>query len=331
MKRFDENDVAKRLGGQTPPPPPELAARIKGEIPEHVEVPAALTRRHGTLPFVRRPLGRRLLALAAILLVGIGASLVARRVLRPPSGPLQVALIDSVPSPSQEAALPAEAGTAVSSLQAAQPAPDKAPAAAPSGAGPQARAAALPAAPGTAEKALPEAASKAAGQAQAPPPQVAAEDAAVAPDQAAADAVVAGVEGGELGGVAGGVLAAAAPEADEEHDAATVYRVGGPVTAPEPVHRVPPAYPEAARRAGLRGVVVIEVVIDRDGAVVRPRVVRNTTGSSECAEEALRAVRKWRYRPAQLEGRPVAAHLTLAIEFRPGTTGHKATAGPQPP
>jgi protein TonB len=137
-----------------------------------------------------------------------------------------------------------------------------------------------------------------------------------------------GVEGGVEGGVPGGVPGSTASSLDE---AATVYRVGGPVTAPEPVHRVPPAYPEAARRAGLRGVVVIEVVIDRDGAVVRPRVVRNTTGSSECAEEALRAVRKWRYRPAQLEGRPVAAHLTLAIEFRPGTTGHKATAGPQPP
>jgi protein TonB len=109
-----------------------------------------------------------------------------------------------------------------------------------------------------------------------------------------------------------------------------VYRVGGPVTGPELVHRVSPEYPEAARRAGLRGVVVIEVVIDRDGAVVRPRLVTNTTGSNECAEAALRAVAQWRYRPAMFESRPVAAYLTLAIEFRPGTTGHKATAGPQP-
>jgi protein TonB len=81
------------------------------------------------------------------------------------------------------------------------------------------------------------------------------------------------------------------------------------------VDRVLPVYPEAARRARVQGIVVVEAVIDRDGAVAEVRVVADTTRFGGCAEAALRAVRAWRYRPAQLDGRPVAVRMTVTVTF----------------
>jgi hypothetical protein len=129
MKRFDENDLAKRLGGRTPPPPPDLAARIKDGIPEHVEVPPALTAPRGTLPLIGRlPIRQRLLALAATVLVAVTAVMVARRLLLPAAAPpLEVALIASAPSLDQAAAPAPAAPAAVAPQEATAPAPVTAP------------------------------------------------------------------------------------------------------------------------------------------------------------------------------------------------------------
>jgi len=322
MKRFDENDVAKRLGEPAPPPPPDLAARLKAGIPERVEVPPALTRpAAGTLPFLRRPLGRRLVALAAVLVVGIVANLVARRVIRPPASPLEVALIESAPTPEGKAAAPV-ADAAAPSLQETAP-PAQAPAAADRLGKSRREAAPMPAATRPAAR------------------QVVA-DAVVATAEAPAEVVVGGVaapmvartespesdrlEARAAGGAPAERVATAQAPPDE---AAEIYRVGGPVVAPELERLVESEYPEAARRAGARGEVVIEAVIDRAGMVVKPRIVRNMTGSPECAEAALDAVRKWRYRPASLEGRPVAVTMTLTVVFEPGRAA-PATATPTP-
>jgi len=200
MKRFDENDVAKRLHGQTPPPPPELAARIKRDIPEHVEVPPALTAPRGTLPLIGRlPARHRVLALAATVLVAVAAVLVARRVLLPTGGPpLEVALIESAPAPDQASAPTAAALPAVAAQEVT---------AAPPAAEPLAKQAAVAPARIDAGKGRREAASDAAMPAP-PAPQVAAE------------AMVAGVDGGELGGVGGAVPGPIPREADEERTTA---------------------------------------------------------------------------------------------------------------
>jgi hypothetical protein len=197
MKRFDENDVAKRLRGQTPPPPPDLAARIKRDIPEHVEVPPALTAPRGTLPLIGRlPARHRVLALAATVLVAVAAVLVARRVLLPTGGPpLEVALIESAPAPDQAVAPTAAALPAVAAQEVT---------AAPPAAEPPAKQAAVAPARADAGKGRQEAASDAATQAPPAPPQP-----QVMAEQAAA-AVAPGAPA-----IVGGVLAPTAGEADE--------------------------------------------------------------------------------------------------------------------
>lgn len=207
MRRFDENELARRLRGPMTTTPPDLAARIKAEIPEHVEVPQALTRRPGTLPLVGRlPVRHRVLALAATVLVAVAAGLVARRVLFPaPGAPLEVSLV--APGPATEP----EAGPTAAAPAAATP--QVVATAAPAG-GPPAREQAAPPARDELAKGRQEAAGDVAEPFRPPAPQVMA-DYAVAAAEPAAEARRAAPAA-----VVGGVLAPAAGEADEERIAA---------------------------------------------------------------------------------------------------------------
>jgi protein TonB len=79
-------------------------------------------------------------------------------------------------------------------------------------------------------------------------------------------------------------------------------------------HRVDPDYPAAARPAKLRGVVVLDVVVGRDGSVVD---VHALNGPEVLARAAMDALRWWRFEPYRIEGKPVAVETTVAVEFNP--------------
>jgi len=79
-------------------------------------------------------------------------------------------------------------------------------------------------------------------------------------------------------------------------------------------HRVDPDYPEAARRAKLQGVIVLDVVVDRDGSVVDMRAV---SGPEVLAQAAMDALRWWRFEPYRVDGQPVVVETTVAVEFKP--------------
>jgi len=79
---------------------------------------------------------------------------------------------------------------------------------------------------------------------------------------------------------------------------------------------VEPHYPDAARRRGLEGVVRVEVDLSADGEVTDVRVVESS-GVASFDESALKAVRKWTFAAATLDGAGVATTLALpAIRFR---------------
>jgi protein TonB len=78
--------------------------------------------------------------------------------------------------------------------------------------------------------------------------------------------------------------------------------------------RVDPVYPAVARRAGISGMIVLDVVVGADGRVSDVEVQRGLPmGLSEAAVEA---VRRWQYRPAQGPVGPVASRKVVRIEFR---------------
>ena len=73
-------------------------------------------------------------------------------------------------------------------------------------------------------------------------------------------------------------------------------------------------YPELARRAGIEGRVIIQFVVNEQGQVTNPRVVRGIGGG--CDEEALRAVRTAKFSPGMQRGRPVRVQYSLPVVFK---------------
>ncbi len=95
-----------------------------------------------------------------------------------------------------------------------------------------------------------------------------------------------------------------------EPDAAGVYQVGGPVTAPSRLDV--PQYPPDARAAGINGLVMAEVVIDPSGRVTDARIVRSIPLLDDAA---LAAVRNWQFAPTVINGQSVPVRMTVQVNF----------------
>jgi len=92
-----------------------------------------------------------------------------------------------------------------------------------------------------------------------------------------------------------------------------VLRTGGEVTVPVAISRVQPTYTDEARHAGTQGVVIVEAVIDEHGDVSQVRVLKGLPNGLDTA--AADAVKQWKFAPAKLHGKPVAAYFTVTINF----------------
>lgn len=92
---------------------------------------------------------------------------------------------------------------------------------------------------------------------------------------------------------------------------------GTEVIRPKVLGTPPPLqYTEAARRAGRRGSVVLNMVIDQSGALRNPWVPQGVEDSKGLEAAALDAVCHWRFQPATFGGRPVAVFYSLTVNFQ---------------
>jgi protein TonB len=91
------------------------------------------------------------------------------------------------------------------------------------------------------------------------------------------------------------------------------FVVGGKITEPEKISGPNPLYPEAARRARIQGVVVLECVIGKDGGVKTVKVLRGLPLG--LTESAVDAVKKWRFNPSTLNEKPVEVLYILTVRF----------------
>ncbi len=73
-------------------------------------------------------------------------------------------------------------------------------------------------------------------------------------------------------------------------------------------------YPEMARRAGIEGRVYIQFIVNEQGQVENPQVIRGIGGGAD--EEALRVVSQAEFKPGMQRGRPVRVQYSLPIFFR---------------
>ena len=94
-----------------------------------------------------------------------------------------------------------------------------------------------------------------------------------------------------------------------------VVRPGGSVTAPEIVKEVRPQYTPEAMRARIQGAVHVEAVVQRDGSVGLVRVVQSLDKEFGLDEQAVKAVRQWRFRPGKRDGTPVPVLVSIELTF----------------
>jgi protein TonB len=89
------------------------------------------------------------------------------------------------------------------------------------------------------------------------------------------------------------------------------------VTSPSIIaeSKVEPDYPEIARRSRVESRVILEAVIRSDGTVAEVTVLQCTRPGLGFEEEAIEAIRQWRYEPGRQNGVPVDVYFTVVVEF----------------
>jgi TonB family protein len=89
-------------------------------------------------------------------------------------------------------------------------------------------------------------------------------------------------------------------------------RVGGNIRQPAQIKHVGAVLPDAARRAGVHGMVILEIVIGADGKVTDAKVLRSIPLLDQAAIDA---VKQWVFEPTHLNGQPVPVIMTATVSF----------------
>ncbi|HEX4310888.1 MAG TPA: TonB family protein [Acidobacteriaceae bacterium] len=96
-----------------------------------------------------------------------------------------------------------------------------------------------------------------------------------------------------------------------------VYKIGGDVSAPVLTHAVDATFPKNAgrktRKAGWHGVSVISLIVNSKGMPESLNVERSL--SADFDQQAMDAVRQYRFKPGMKEGQPVAVSINIEVNF----------------
>jgi TonB family protein len=92
-----------------------------------------------------------------------------------------------------------------------------------------------------------------------------------------------------------------------------IYSVGNGVSSPRVIYKPEPDYSEEARKVRLQGLVVVSAVVGPDGRPTHLRIARSLGMGLD--EKALEAVNRWRFEPARKDGQPVAAQISIEVDF----------------
>lgn len=93
------------------------------------------------------------------------------------------------------------------------------------------------------------------------------------------------------------------------------YGPGNGVTDPIQIKDCKPLYTADALRAKIQGSAQLECMIEPDGSVSECRVTRSLDPTFGLDQEAIKAARQFRFRPATLNGKPVKYRALFEITF----------------
>ena len=94
-----------------------------------------------------------------------------------------------------------------------------------------------------------------------------------------------------------------------------IYRPGSGVSLPEVITEVKPQYTAEAMRAKVQGVVWLECIVMPDGSVGNIKVTKSLDSVFGLDQEAVKAARRWRFKPGIREGQPVPVIITIELTF----------------
>jgi TonB family protein len=112
------------------------------------------------------------------------------------------------------------------------------------------------------------------------------------------------------------------PQATPDSDG--IYRVGNGVTSPRVLQSADPQYTEEAERKKISGTCVVELVVDTNGIPHDVHVTKSISDGlkpklKKIAEgldrNAVEAATRYRFAPAEYQGRPVPVHSTIEVSF----------------
>jgi protein TonB len=90
-----------------------------------------------------------------------------------------------------------------------------------------------------------------------------------------------------------------------------VYDLGPGITPPKVVHQVAPEHPAEGFR--IAGSVLIGLIVTTEGAPRDVRVLRSLDKAVD--QNAIDAVKQWRFEAARKDGEPVSVRLSIEIRF----------------
>ncbi|WP_305369466.1 energy transducer TonB [Photobacterium leiognathi] len=81
-------------------------------------------------------------------------------------------------------------------------------------------------------------------------------------------------------------------------------------TRPSPV-----SYPRLAKRRGIEGTVLVEVLIGKDGKQLKQKLAKSS-GASVLDKAALKAIKLWRFSPHIIDGKAIAHRVQIPVRFK---------------
>ena len=93
----------------------------------------------------------------------------------------------------------------------------------------------------------------------------------------------------------------------------TVYKPGDGVTAPVIVKQVKPQYTADAMKAKIQGTVRVECVVETNGKVGDVKVIKSLDPGLD--QEAVKAVKRWTFKPGKKDGKAVRVRIELELTF----------------
>lgn len=93
----------------------------------------------------------------------------------------------------------------------------------------------------------------------------------------------------------------------------TAHRIGGGVSAPVPISKVEPVFPKGVDPEVKNALVLLAIIIGKEGSVTSVEPLR---GDPAFFENAIETVKQWKFQPGMKEGEPVPVQARVEVNFR---------------